>query len=914
MKRFLTLSAMAACAGLMSIQAMADITVHGQVVDETGEPAVGAIVTVPGTSLGANTDIDGNFRLKVPDNAKQIRVSYVGYKNVDLKPQGNVGRIQLENDSKTLQDVVVTSSVAKTRKTPVALSTVDALQIETKLGNQEFPEILKTTPGVWATPDGGGFGDSKINMRGFKSENVAVLINGVPINDMEWGGVYWSNWAGLSDVTSSMQSQRGLGAALVSAPSIGGTINITTKGLDAKKGGKAWFGMGNDLMMNYGFSLSTGLMKNGWAITVLGSRKWGDGYIEGTKYNAYNYFVNVSKKLGEKHQLSLTAFGAPQTHYQRSNQNGLTIEGWQQARNYMDGDSPYKYNPTVGYDIHGQWRNSNYNFYHKPQISLNHIWQIDFKSSLSTTVYMSFAKGGGNSGQGHGTWEGNSLSNASWYGASSGILSTTFRCPDGTFDYAAIQRMNMASTQGSNMVMSESNNSHQWYGLISTYKNEFIPKKLSFTGGIDVRYYIGAHNNKISDLYEGDYYMNYENRKNVKPENNAIAADPNWKFEHLGVGDVVYRDYDGYTVQEGVFAQAEYTALEDRLTAIVAGTLNNTSYWKRDHFYYDKQHERSETKNFLGGSIKGGVNYNINRHNNVFINGGWISRAPFFSYGVFLQAATSNVVNPKAKNASIGSIEVGYGYHSEVFSANFNAYFTMWKDKCDRSTVRSGEIRQGPLTGQYYSLALQGVDARHMGIEVNASYKPFEWLQADAMFSLGDWQWDSNPTGYFYSDQGMPLADLTGTVASGVLAPDHAKATVMQKGRKIGGSAQTTGYVGVTFKPFKGFRIGADWTWSARNYSDYEISSSSLSANSVVEVADPWRIPWGNELDLSASYRFKICDNVWATLYGNVNNLCNYNYVKDAYTSSGTPGAWDNAFRVFYSFGRTYSIKLKVTF
>ena len=359
-------------------------------------------------------------------------------------------------------------------------------------------------------------------MRGFKSENVAVLINGVPINDMEWGGVYWSNWAGLSDVTSSMQTQRGLGAAIVSAPSVGGTINITTKGIDAKRGGRAWYGIGNDMMNTYGFTVSTGLMKNGWAITVLGSRKWGDGYVEGTKYNAFNYFVNISKKLGEKNQLSLTAFGAPQSHYQRSNQNGLTIEGWQNVRNYMDGKSPYKYNPTVGYDRHGQFRNSNYNFYHKPQISLNHIWQIDYKSSLSSVAYVSFSRGGGYSGQGHGTHNGTSLSNSSWYGASQGVLSTLFRCQDGTFDYAAIQEMNEASTTGSNMVMSSSNNDHEWYGLMSTYKNEFIPKTLTFTGGIDLRYYVGHHNNKIVDLYDGEYYMNYESRRNVRPYNLSL--------------------------------------------------------------------------------------------------------------------------------------------------------------------------------------------------------------------------------------------------------------------------------------------------------------------------------------------------------------------------------------------------------
>lgn len=226
MKRLMLSGATIVAASAFSLSAWADTVCRGQVVDEQGEPLIGAIVTVPGTKIGTNTDIDGYFKLTVPDNVKNLKITYVGYKAVDLSPRGQMGEIRMDPDTKMLQDVVVTQSVARTRQTPVALSQISAPEIEAKLGNQEFPEVLKTTPGVWATPDGGGFGDAKINMRGFKSENVAVLINGLPINDMEWGGVYWSNWAGLSDVTSNMQTQRGLGAAIISSPSIGGTINL----------------------------------------------------------------------------------------------------------------------------------------------------------------------------------------------------------------------------------------------------------------------------------------------------------------------------------------------------------------------------------------------------------------------------------------------------------------------------------------------------------------------------------------------------------------------------------------------------------------------------------------------------------------------------------------------------------------
>ncbi len=911
MRRLLSVFMVMCLALGITASAQGTMKCQGKVVDEAQEPLIGVSVVITNGKAVGTTDVDGNFSVIVPTRTKLLTFTYVGYKAATRQAEASMGTIEMAPEAEMLRDVVVTQSLAKTRQTPVALSQINASDIELKLGTQEFPEVLKTTPGVWATKDGGGFGDAKINMRGFQGPNVAVLVNGIPINDMEWGGVYWSNWAGLSDVASNIQTQRGLGASLLSAPSVGGTINITTRSLDAQKGGSVWYGFGNDGMNNVGIKVSTGLMKNGWAVTVLGSRKWGDGYVQGTWFKSYNYFVNVSKRINDSHQLSLTAFGAPQQHNKRSSQDGLTILNYQtEAKRYMDGESPYKYNPTYGFDNQGQVRSSNLNTYHKPQISLAHIWQIDHKSSLSTTLYTSIASGGGYSGQGRGTYNGTSLSNSSWYGASNGNINTLFRNPDGTFGYNLIQDMNRASTTGSNMVMSESNNSHEWYGLVSTYTNRFLNDKLAFTAGIDLRYYIGHHNNKIVDLYDGEYFMDDSSRGNVKAENNWRAADPNWKYEKLGVGDVVYRDYDGHTNQEGAYVQGEYSLLDKRLTLVLSGSLSNTGYQRIDHFYYDKEHSKSKTFNFLGGTAKFGANYNIDRHNNVYGNVGYISRAPFFSQGVFLSSSVSNAANPDPLNEKVFSAELGYGYGSPMFSATVNAYYTKWLDK---TTTRSSEIMQGEHAGDRYYMNMSGVDARHMGIEVNFTFIPARWAEITGMLSLGDYEWASNATGYFYNQQGRPLSDLSGNIASGILAEDHAHAVLNQKGRKVGGSAQTTANLGVQFRPFKGFRIGADWTVADRNYSDYTISASSYTPGKPMEVAKPWRIPWGNQLDLNASYSFKI-GGVNAVLSGNVHNLCNYNYVMDAYTDANTDGTWENAYRVFYSFGRTYSMKLRINF
>ena len=219
------------------------VTCRGTVIDELGEPLIGATVQAVGTTAAVPTDVDGCFVLKAPSKAKELKITYVGYLPLTVKISKDIGTVKMKADSQMLQDVVVTQSKARTRETPIAMSEITAGEIEAKLGNKEFPEVLKNTPGVWATPEGGGYGDAKINMRGFKAPNVAVLINGIPMNDMEWGGIYWSNFAGLSGVTSSMQTQRGLGAAIISAPSIGGTINITTVDLTRRRvvhSGMAW--------------------------------------------------------------------------------------------------------------------------------------------------------------------------------------------------------------------------------------------------------------------------------------------------------------------------------------------------------------------------------------------------------------------------------------------------------------------------------------------------------------------------------------------------------------------------------------------------------------------------------------------------------------------------------------------------
>ena len=199
----------------------AQTTVTGTIYDaEMDAPLPGATVVVKGTTIGTVTNFDGQFTLTTDTASGSLVVSFVGYSPMTFSFDGStdLGTVRLAGNS--LDEVVVTGvvDVAVDRKTPVAVSSISATEIATKIGNQEFPEIMNSTPGVYVTKQGGGYGDSRISLRGFDQTNTSFLINGQPVNDMENGRVFWSNWQGFTDVASGIQIQRGIGASKLAVP------------------------------------------------------------------------------------------------------------------------------------------------------------------------------------------------------------------------------------------------------------------------------------------------------------------------------------------------------------------------------------------------------------------------------------------------------------------------------------------------------------------------------------------------------------------------------------------------------------------------------------------------------------------------------------------------------------------------
>jgi outer membrane cobalamin receptor len=124
----------------------------------------------------------------------------IGYTN-QSKSAGAALNFTLEQSALEMSALEVLASRSSS-SAPVAYTDVKKEDMELRLGSRDLPMVLNSTPSVFATEQGGGAGDARINIRGFDQRNFAVMINGVPVNDMENGWVYWSNWDGMADAAA----------------------------------------------------------------------------------------------------------------------------------------------------------------------------------------------------------------------------------------------------------------------------------------------------------------------------------------------------------------------------------------------------------------------------------------------------------------------------------------------------------------------------------------------------------------------------------------------------------------------------------------------------------------------------------------------------------------------------------------
>ena len=801
-----------------------------------------------------------------------------------------------------LEEVVVSSRVidiAKERETPIAVSQISAQEVLLKVGNQEFPEIMNKTPGVYATKQGGGYGDSRISLRGFDQRNTSFLINGQPVNDMENGWVYWSNWQGLTDVASGIQVQRGLGASKLAVPSVGGTVSIFTKSAEKQEGGSLTQMIGNDGYIKTTGAYNTGVNDKGWSSSYLLTKWSGNGYVYNTSGAGWTYFAAVGyTPEGSAHSLNLSLLGAGQWHHQR--------DVWVSIRDYENfGEEgiDQRWN-TNGGTLNGEEFNMRRNFYNKPLATFNWDWKISDNIDLATSLYGSAGRGGGTGPRGR---------NYDVLPFNEDLTSffiedgkTDFRRADGTVDYDAIVADNRAgaspytgaissyegsllgangySDEGvfrSGMIRRASMNSHNWVGGISNLN--INADKMRYSIGVDLRNYKGFHYRVLNHLMGFDGYYSTGNKNSAgqiietlveaSPFNNTGLQGP--KIDYYNIGYVGWQGFNGL---------AEYSG--DKLTAIIQAGLSNQSFQREDLFDQPGL-PLSEKKNIGGGYLKGGANLNINQNSNLFFNAGYISRQPQFD-AVFPNFA--NRVNEDLQNEKIQSLELGYGYIGNGFKLNLNVYSTVWGN---RFVSRSLSNQQG-IDG---SAQFRDIDVVHNGIEVEAQYRPSGTTKLRGMLSIGDWTYTKDFEAELFDDN----QQLIGT------------GTLYLEGAKVGDAAQFIAYLGIDQRFGESLNVDLDYRFVDGLYADYSITDSAFT-----EVNNPGalKLPSYGLVDLGATYTMGMG---WS-LRANINNLLNTTYIAEsnsnihATAGSETWNGVDKNNSVWFGFGRTWNLSLRYQF
>lgn len=615
-------------------------SVSGTVTDDgTGETLIGATVMyAPGK--GAATDINGQYNFELPFGEYEFTVQYVGYEDLAVTVSVN-NKVILKNfglKTKMLREIEVVADIAVEKETPVAYSNIKPKQISQEIGASDLPMLLNATPGVYVSPTGAEDGGARVAIRGFQGRNITVMIDGIPINNMDRGNVFWSSTFGIDVVLANMQVQRGMTSSRLAIPAIGGTINYITKSIENEPSIQVRQDYGSFNTLRTSLSYNSGRLKNGWGVSAAGSYRKSDGFSDEQYKKEFFYYLKVQKEIG-KHMISFTGMGSPVEYGLRRNKqkivtyskdyatrlfkgsdelysqlaaynvannlNDVALQeqiaeanGWgtdhENTYNQLASENDfidttgviskgYRYNNHWGY-LNGDKLNESVRDYHKPIFSLRDFWAISNRLYWSNVVYYSFGNGGSSARMpslGFGDYDDNLQVdfNKDYQANTVGGL------------FPPIDPEYSDSLNKSTTILNKNFDNHYWVGWLSTVDYE-INEHFNFAGGLDFRYYQSEQYRAVDNLLGGDYY--------VPPNDEFEEGAPNTGQSVVKREGDKYFYYNDNMMRWGAFfGEVKYNKEAWRAFVNISGVI--TGFKRRDYFAnYDFNADDTRFPNAIG--------------------------------------------------------------------------------------------------------------------------------------------------------------------------------------------------------------------------------------------------------------------------------------------------------------------------
>ena len=705
----------------------------------------------------------------------------------------------------------------------------------------------------------------RYRIRAYDSKYTDVLINGVLMNDPDGGRPYYSNWGGLNDVmrNSVVMINSGITYDCFGGP--GGVTAISTRASNYRKQVSLSYSLSNrSYAHRFMASLSTGMMKNGLAVTASFSGRYTPmnsvlAWNEGTWYNGTSYFLSIEKKLNKKNSLGFLVFGSPS---QRATSSPAVQETYD-----LLGDNYY--NPNWGWqtDQNGNRfrRNARVSSYNQPMFQLQHYWTPNAKWQVNTTAYLWFGKGGSTALE----WGEAPDPRPDYYkNLPSYYLSQLQAGKDGYTEagYAAyiqdwINDENMHQinwdnlytyNQGNLKTVTDANNTPGntiqgifskyiveerrqdkfQYGLSSTFKYEFNPY-MHLYGGLKAGVSKTHYYKKVADLLGGDYYLDID--KYADGEAFEITDEQQTNIRNKNhvaqVGDIITYDYIA-NVNE-VILWGELTYVKNRWSTYVGVEANynqlyRTGNFENGRFLGSESYGDSKKLNLVNGSFKIGGSYAVNGRNYIVANIMTKSEAPEFK-SVFVAPRVRNTIVDDVDNERIFGMDLGYEYRSPFMKARISAYQTYFGQLTwNRSFYYEA-------TGKYVNYVMNDIDEISQGIEVGADINITPTISAQLAGTIGEHRYMNNPKVYVNEDNNAQ--------------PIYEGETVYLENYYVGEMPQTAGAIGLKYSSPKYWWISLTGNYFGNYYLAVNPTNHTVDAMQSTKPEDQEKLLAQEKLD-----------------------------------------------------------------
>lgn len=738
----------------------AQYNVSGVVVDDTKTPVVGAGIYDDKENLLVKTDVLGVFTVSIEEGASAklfIQAPYFVGQHVIVDQSTKDLRIEL---------VGAAISIEETDFQTISLS-VDELNGGSTA--QNVSSILQASRDVFANITAFQWNVARFRPRGYNGAYTRMLLNGMPVNDLDDGRVNWSYWGGLNDVLRNVQSTYGLEESEYSFGDIGGTQSIDLRASYQRKQIRPSIAISNRTYRNRAmFTYSSGIVDNKYAITVAGSKRWGnEGFVDATFYDAYSYFLSFDYLINKKNTINFVALGAPTER----GRGGASVQEM-----YDISGSNY-YNSYWGYQ-NGKKRNSRvYNSF-QPIFMLRHDLKLNKKFDLMTTVSYQTGKFGSSRLDWYNVADPRPdyyRNLPSFYGDSPEIAAfitdqlseeanrqldwdyfyfinknTTEDFENGNGVEGAVQ-----SGHRTKYLVGEQRFDADKFSLNSNFKYN-VSNQVRINGGLSLLNEVNHNFQRALDLLGGDYYVDIDRfaERDFSPTSDEVQNDLNIPNKIVFVGDTYGFDYSNTTQQGSLWTLGKVTT--KRFDAFLGGEFTYTQFWRegfmRNGKFPENSFGKSETTSFTNFGLKAGLSYKIDGRNYINVLSQYATKAPFTRFS-FVSPRTRNDIVTDIESSKIFSAEVSYHHKSPLVKAKLSAYFTTLEDQTEVNSFYHDELRG------FVNFILTDIDERHMGLEAAADVKLSTTLSIVSAASVGQYIYTSRPVATISQDNNAALLE-----------------------------------------------------------------------------------------------------------------------------------------------------------